>query len=65
MLINSCQTNIKEYYFTTKGGLITGIRVDRRLASEIHKRPSVAATNDFRTATYVPKLAYDQKIGTD
>ena len=46
---------------TTKGGLIAWIKLDPRMITEIHRRAAKAALKDFRTATFVPKLACDRK----
>merc|ERR1711954_196401 len=53
------------YYFTTKGGIIAWIRTDPRLVAEIHKRAAKSALADFRTCTFVPKLARDRKAKID
>merc|ERR1712081_165423 len=57
--INRQQIDILQYYVTTKGGLIVWIKLDPRMITEIHKRAAKAALKDFRTATFVPKLAHD------
>merc|ERR1711954_102088 len=53
------------YYFTTKGGIIAWIRTDPRLVAEIHKRAAKSGLSDFRTCTFVPKLARDRKAKID
>merc|ERR1712081_164651 len=63
--INRMQIEILEYYVTTKGGLIAWIKLDPRMITEIHKRAAKAALKDFRTATFVPKLACDRKSKID
>merc|ERR1711954_290312 len=63
--INGEQLVIHEYYFTTKGGYITWVRTDPRLVAKIHKRAAKSALNDFRTCTFVPKLARDRKAKID
>merc|ERR1712112_149911 len=56
---------IQDYYFTTKGGIIAWVRTDPRLVTEIHKRAAKSALSEFRTCTFVPKLARDQKSKID
>merc|ERR1711954_192316 len=63
--INGEQLNIEEYYFTTKGGYIAWVRTDPRLVTEIHKRAAKSALRDFRTMTFIPKLAQDRKSQVD
>ena len=65
MYINTEQIQIKEYYIMSKGGYIAWIRLDRRLVSEIHRRAALAGSQNFRTATFVPKLARARKIAID
>merc|ERR1711954_636513 len=63
--INGEQLNIEEYYFTTKGGYIAWVRTDPRLVSEIHKLAAKSALRDFRTMTFIPKIALDRKARVD
>merc|ERR1712081_70802 len=63
--INGEQLEIQDYYFTTKGGIIAWVRTDPRLVAEIHKRAAKSALSDFRTCTFVPKLARDRKAKID
>merc|ERR1711954_536035 len=59
--INKRQINIKEYYFTTAGGLIVWVKLVSNLVAEIHCRAVRAASKTFRTVTFTPKLARDRK----
>merc|ERR1712081_67110 len=63
--INGEQLEIQDYYFTTKGGIIAWVRTDPRLVTEIHKRAAKSALSEFRTCTFVPKLARDRKSKID
>merc|ERR1712081_720 len=40
-------------------------RTDPWLVSEIHKRAAKSALRDFRTMTYIPKIARDRKARVD
>merc|ERR1712081_5469 len=42
-----------------------GVRTDPRLVTEIHKRAAKSALSEFRTCTFVPKLARDRKSKID
>ena len=46
------QIDILNYYFT-----IAWVKLDCRIITEIHRRAAKAATKEFRTATFVPKIA--------
>merc|ERR1712081_35823 len=63
--INSKQIDIIEYYVTTKKGYIAWVKLDPRMISEIHRRAAKAAICDFRTTTFVPKIAGDRKARID
>ena len=63
--INQRQIEILAYYFTTKGGSMAWVKMDPRMIVEIHKRAAKASTDDFRTATFVPPLAWDRKTALD
>merc|ERR1712081_114355 len=63
--INTRQIDILEYYVTTKKGYIAWVKLDPRMITEIHKRAAKAAIREFRTTTFVPKLARDRKARID
>merc|ERR1711954_423687 len=63
--INTKQIDIIEYYVTTKKGYIAWVKLDPRMITEIHKRAAKAAICEFRTTTFVPKLARDRKARID
>merc|ERR1711954_592165 len=63
--INTRQIDILDYYITKKKGYIAWVKLDPRMISEIHLRAAKAAIRDFRTTTYVPKLARDRKAQID
>merc|ERR1711954_403827 len=63
--INTRQIEILEYYVTKKKGYIAWVKLDPRMIAEIHRRAAKAAIREFRTATYVPKLARDRKAQID
>ena len=65
LYINKTQNDIKSYYFTTRGGHICWVKLDPTLIVEKHRRAAKAATNDFRTATYISRLAGDRKTAID
>merc|ERR1711954_245745 len=65
MRINGKQLEIFEYYMTQKKGLIAWIRTDPRLVTEIHRRAAKAALHDFKTCTFVPKIACERKSNVD
>ena len=65
LYINRQQIDILEYYITSKGGYIAWVKMDPRMVAEIHRRAAKAAIKEFRTATYVPKLARDRKTSID
>merc|ERR1711954_283216 len=62
---NSQQINIEEYYVTTRGGLIAWCKLDPRMIVELHKRAAKAKLKDFKTATFIPKIARDRKYAID
>ena len=59
--INGEQLVIHDYYFTSKGGYFAWVRTDPRLVAEMHRRAAKSAIKDFRTMTFIPKLACDRK----
>ena len=59
--INGEQLIINDYYFTSKGGYIAWVKTDPRLVAEMHRRAAKSAIKDFRTMTFIPKLACDRK----
>merc|ERR1711954_406595 len=63
--INTRQIDILEYYVTKKKGYIAWVKLDPRMIAEIHRRAAKAAIREFRTTTYVPKLARDRKAQID
>ena len=56
---------IFDYYFTTNNGLIAWVKLDSAIISEIHQRAAKAAFKEFRSVTYIPKLARDRKLAVD
>merc|ERR1712081_122334 len=48
-----------------KGGLICWVKMEPKMIVEIHKRAAKAASNSFRTATFVPPLARSRKTALD
>merc|ERR1711954_20600 len=65
LAVNKQQIDILEYYITTKGGLIAWCKLDPRMVTELHKRSAKAMLKDFKTATYIPKIARDRKSAVD
>ena len=65
MRINGQQLEIKEYYVTQRSGLIAWIKTDPRLVTEIHRRAAKAALREFKTCTFIPKIARERKAGVD
>merc|ERR1711954_452762 len=65
LAVNKQQIDIIEYYITTKGGLIAWCKLDPRMVTELHKRSAKAKLKDFKTATYIPKIARDRKTAVD
>merc|ERR1711954_281073 len=65
MRINGKQLEIIEYYVTQKKGLIAWIKTDPRLVTEIHRRAAKAALREFKTCTFVPKIARERKSKVD
>merc|ERR1712081_4961 len=63
--INGDQLDIEQYYITTKGGVIAWVKTDHRLVSEIHKRAARSGIKNFRTTTFIPKVARDRKAKFD
>merc|ERR1711954_598879 len=63
--INTRQIDILEYYVTKKKGYIARVKLDPRMVAEIHRRAAKAAIREFRTTTFVPKLARDRKARID
>merc|ERR1711954_285534 len=53
------------YYVTTRGGIIAWCKLDPRMVIELHKRSAKAKLKDFRTATFIPKIARDRKSAVD
>merc|ERR1711954_509306 len=53
------------YYVTTRGGIIAWCKLDPRMVIELHKRSAKAKLKDFRTATFIPKIARDRKSAAD
>ena len=47
------------------GGYIAWIKTDPRLVSEMHRRAAKAALREFKTCTYIPKIARERKAGVD
>merc|ERR1711954_590603 len=52
---------IFEYYFTDKNGPTAWVKLDERLVKLIHKRAQVAASKNFRTQLFIPKIARSRK----
>merc|ERR1711954_425238 len=65
LAVNKQQLDILEYYITTKGGLIAWCKLDPRMVTELHKRSAKAKLKDFKTATYIPKIARDRKTSVE
>merc|ERR1711954_507932 len=65
MRINEKQLEIVDYYITQKKGIIAWICTDPRLVTEIHRRAAKAALRDFKTCTFVPKIARERKAKVD
>merc|ERR1711954_124416 len=65
LYVNSQQIDIQEYYITTKGGIIAWCKLDPRMVVELHKRSAKAKLKEFKTATFIPKIARDRKIAVD
>merc|ERR1711954_441004 len=63
--INKRQIVIHDYYFTTSKGLIAWVKLGKVLVDEIHARAIRAASKNFRTITYTPKLARDRRNSLD
>merc|ERR1711954_421401 len=59
--VNSRQLEIDDYYLTTKGAIIAWIKTDPRMVAELHKRAARASLKDFKTSTYIPKIARDRQ----
>merc|ERR1712081_59059 len=62
---NRQQIDILEYFITNKKGLIAWMKMDPRMVAEVHRRAAKAAIKNFRTTTYVPKIARDWKTKID
>merc|ERR1712112_458388 len=65
LYVNSQQLDIQEYYITTRGGLIAWCKLDPRMVVELHKRAAKAKLKEFKTATFIPKIARDRKTAVD
>merc|ERR1711954_276009 len=65
LYVNSQQIDIQEYYVTTRGGLIAWCKLDPQMVIELHRRSAKAKLKEFRTATYIPKIARDRKGSVD
>merc|ERR1712081_163034 len=63
--INGKQLEILDYYVTQKKGMIAWIRIDPPLVTEIHRRTARAALHEFKTCTFVPKIARERKSKVD
>merc|ERR1711954_197658 len=63
--INQKQINILDYYVTKNKGYIAWIKMDPLMIAEVHRRAARTASKDFRTTTFVPKLARDRKANID
>merc|ERR1711954_504907 len=63
--INDEQVDIEDYYITTRGGLIAWVKLDPRLVAEVHRRSAGAAIKDFRSLTFIPKIARERKAAVD
>merc|ERR1711954_479505 len=63
--INKRQIVIQDYYFTTSKGLIAWVKLGKVLVDEIHATAIRAASKNFRTITYTPKLARDRRNSLD
>merc|ERR1712081_109699 len=65
LYVNSQQLDIQECYVTTRGGLIAWCKLDPRMLIELHKRSAKEKLKEFRTATFIPKIARDRKTAVD
>merc|ERR1711954_465416 len=65
LYINKQQIDILDYFITNKKGLIAWIKMDPQMIAEVHQRAAKAAIKDFKTTTYVPKIARDRKAKID
>ena len=65
LYINKTQVTIREYYFTTKGGLVAWVKLDKDMVSEIHRRSIKASSKNLCMATFIPKIARDRKVCID
>merc|ERR1711954_574754 len=63
--INARQLHIIEYYITTGKNIIAWIKMEPVVIAEIQKRASKAALKEFKTATFVPKMARSRKTAID
>merc|ERR1712081_31868 len=63
--VNTDQIEITKYYITTNKSIIAWLNLDPRWVNELHRRAAKSNLKDFRTCTYVPKLARDRKLAID
>ena len=63
--INTDQIEISDYYITTNKSIIAWLKLDPRWVNELHRRAAQSNLKDFRTCTFVPKLARDRKLAVD
>merc|ERR1711954_279707 len=63
--INKRQIDVKDYDFTTAGGLIAWVKLGKVLVNEIHSRAIRAASKHFCTINFTPKLARDRHTSID
>merc|ERR1712081_139130 len=63
--VNTDQIEITKYYITTNKSIIAWLNLDPRWVNELHRRAAKSSLKDFRTCTYVPKLARDRKLAVD
>merc|ERR1711954_504784 len=65
LYVNPQQLDIEEYYVTARRGLDAWCKLDPRMIVELHKRAAKAKLKDFKTATFIPKIARDRKNAID
>merc|ERR1711954_625958 len=63
--VNRAQIDIEEYYITTNKGLIAWIKLDPRMVVEIYRRAAKASLKEFKTCTFISKIARDCKARVD
>merc|ERR1711954_627510 len=63
--VNRSQIDIEDYYITNNKGLIAWIKLDPCMVGEIHRRAAKASLKDFKTCTFILKIARDCKARVD